>query len=104
MAEHRNWDGEAAAYALGALDPAEAVRFEEHVKACAECRAELGEMRGAATLLPLAAPQVDVPKALRRRVMQEVRSDARSRRAGTDWARSRSRFGLGAVPVRAAAT
>jgi anti-sigma-K factor RskA len=104
MDEHRHWDGEAAAYALGALDPEEAVRFEDHVKTCAGCRAELGEMRATAALVPLAAPQVEVPTALRRRVMQEVREDARRQRVAQGPSRSRPRLRFPAViPVRLAA-
>jgi anti-sigma-K factor RskA len=104
MDEHRDWDGEAAAYALGALGPEEAVRFEDHVKSCAACRAELGEMRATATLLPLAAPQVEVPTALQRRVMQGVRVDARRQRAAQGRSRSRRWFDFPALlPVRVAA-
>ncbi|MHB8695904.1 MAG: anti-sigma factor [Solirubrobacteraceae bacterium] len=105
MGEHRDWDGEAAACALGALDPEEAVRFEDHVKTCGACRAELGEMRATAALLPLAAPQVEVPTALRRRVVQQVRKDARRQGAAQGPSRSRPpRFGFPAVVrVRVAA-
>jgi anti-sigma-K factor RskA len=105
MDEHRDWDGEAAAYALGALDPEEAVRFEDHVKSCAACRAQVGEMGATARLLALAAPQVEVPTALRRRVIHEVREDARRERAAQAPSRPRSRFGFPAVvSVRLAAT
>ena len=36
---------DAAAYALGVLDPGERAAFETHLAGCAECAAEVREMR-----------------------------------------------------------
>jgi anti-sigma factor RsiW len=36
---------ELAAYALAALGPDEAARVEHHLRSCADCRAELAELR-----------------------------------------------------------
>lgn len=80
MDQHAQWTDDAAAYALGALDPDEAMRFEDHVKTCSECRTALTDMRTAVVALPLAAPQVEVPRQLRRQVLADVRGDARTRR------------------------
>jgi anti-sigma-K factor RskA len=80
MDAHAEWTGDAAAYALDALGPDEAARFEDHVKTCPECRAALSEMRAAASAVPLGAPQVEAPKRLRAAVLAEVRRDARARR------------------------
>jgi hypothetical protein len=68
---------EVAAYALGALDPAEAEAFARHLHSCAICRDELEAFRGVVELLPLTVEAEAVPAALRRRVLREVRSDAR---------------------------
>ena len=43
------------AYAVDALDDAERARFEEHLATCAECRAEVASLRGAAA--SVAAPR-----------------------------------------------
>ena len=80
MDQHANWSDDAAAYALGALDPEEARRFEDHVQSCPECRTALAEMRAAVIALPLGAPQVEVPRQLRRQLLAEVKEDARMRR------------------------
>jgi Putative zinc-finger len=39
------------AYAIGALDPAEAVRFEEHLAWCEQCAVELEQLMGVGPLL-----------------------------------------------------
>jgi anti-sigma-K factor RskA len=40
-----------AAYILGALDPAERVEFEAHLRTCADCRARVEEVRSVPALL-----------------------------------------------------
>ena len=59
---------------LGALDPAEAEQFRLHLDSCAVCRDEVAALRAAVDSLALAAPQVAVPRALKRRVMAAVRA------------------------------
>jgi hypothetical protein len=68
--------GDAAAYLLAALEPAEADRFRRHAESCAVCREELGVLQAVVDALPLTAPQHPVPGALRRRIMRDVRSDS----------------------------
>lgn len=68
---------DAAAYALGALEPDEAERFKAHLEDCVVCRDELTAFQQVTDALPMAAPQHAVPRRLRRRVLGEVRSDAR---------------------------
>ncbi|HTX46719.1 MAG TPA: anti-sigma factor [Solirubrobacteraceae bacterium] len=70
---------DAAAYALGALEPDEAERFKVHLEDCVVCRDELAAFQQVTGALPMAAPQHAVPRRLRRRVLSEVRSDARLR-------------------------
>lgn len=76
--DHERWDGDAAAYALDALDEAEVRAFEEHLAACSRCQSELAVMRRAVEQLP-AAPTVDPGPELKQRVMATVRAEAEAR-------------------------
>jgi anti-sigma-K factor RskA len=75
-----------AAYALGALEPAEAEAFERHLESCAVCQEELSEFRPVVDVLPLTAPTMKAPRALKRRVLREVRhsSEPASSQAGAN--------------------
>ncbi|GLC25117.1 anti-sigma factor [Roseisolibacter agri] len=70
----------AAAYALGALAPAERGDFEAHLAGCAECRAEVRAMHETAALLARAVPAASPPPALRTRIVETARRDAAARR------------------------
>jgi hypothetical protein len=80
MAE-RDCGNDAAAYALGALAPAEAAAFARHLETCAVCRDELAAFELAVDALPLAAPQQTAPRALRRRVVRAVRAETQVSRS-----------------------
>jgi anti-sigma-K factor RskA len=67
---------DAAAYALGALDAAEAVAFRRHLETCSACQAEIEALQGTVAALPLMVPQVEAPAGLRKRLMADVRADA----------------------------
>jgi hypothetical protein len=71
--EHLPRSDDAAAYVLGALDEAEAAEFLEHTEDCAICASELERLRATAAVLPLAAPQLEAPRRLRRRVLAAAR-------------------------------
>lgn len=103
MGEH-DCGNDAAAYALGALEPAEARAFERHMESCAVCRDEVAAYALAADVLPLAAPQLEAPRALRGRVMREVRHDSRAK-AGSAPSRKRvpPRLAFGFATALAAA-
>jgi len=79
---HTLFEESVAAYALGALDAAETEEFRAHLESCAACRRELAAQQGVVDVLPLAAPQVQAPRSLRRRVLSDVRADAK-RASGT---------------------
>jgi anti-sigma-K factor RskA len=64
--------GDAAAYALGALEPQEAEAFRVHMHECAVCRDEVEALGGVIQALPMAAHQYEPPSGLKRRVMREV--------------------------------
>jgi Anti-sigma-K factor rskA/Putative zinc-finger len=73
--DHDRYGGDAAAYAMGALEPAEAEAFREHLKACAICQEDVASFTGVVRALPLATNQYQVPSGVRRRVMHEIRSE-----------------------------
>lgn len=68
---------DAAAYALGALEPAEAEAFAAHTRECATCRAELTWLRRSAEALTQSVPLLAPPPEVRERVMREVRRSTR---------------------------
>jgi len=61
-----------AGYALGVLEPEERAAFETHLAGCAECIAEVREMRLIAGVLLHAVPQVSPPASLRARIVGEA--------------------------------
>jgi anti-sigma-K factor RskA len=63
---------EAAGYALGALDPGESVRFEEHLRTCEQCQAEVAEFNLVTASLVLAAPAAEPPGDLEFKVVAAV--------------------------------
>ncbi|HET6870657.1 MAG TPA: anti-sigma factor [Solirubrobacteraceae bacterium] len=76
----------AAAYVLGALEPAEAEAFRRHIDECAACRDEVAAFEEITEALPASTGHSEVPRDLRRRVMREVRATpktAPARRATT---------------------
>ena len=79
-ADRRECGGDVAAYALGALDAAEAETFRRHLETCSVCKEELASFQQVVNELPLAAPRHKAPAAMRRKVMRDVSAD--SRRAG----------------------
>jgi anti-sigma-K factor RskA len=74
---------DAAAYALGALDSAEAEAFRAHLADCAACQKELAEFEQITGALPESAAQYRVPKDLRRRVLTEVRATPKAQQSRT---------------------
>jgi anti-sigma-K factor RskA len=81
--------GDAAAYVLGAQDPAEAEAFRRHMDGCVVCRDEVTAFQQIADALPMAAPQHRVPGELRRRVFRAVRAEPRPARAAAPHQRHR---------------
>jgi anti-sigma-K factor RskA len=89
MSENHDCAGDAAAYVLGALDPKEAEQFRLHMASCVVCRDEVNAFERVVDELPMAAPQYAAPNALRRRVLDEVRADARTRQRAASAPRQR---------------
>jgi anti-sigma-K factor RskA len=81
-ANGRRCGDDVAAYALGALEPDEAEAFRRHLADCPECRQELAGFEQVTEALPPASARYEVPRALRKRVMSEVRATPKSAAAG----------------------
>jgi anti-sigma-K factor RskA len=75
-AAHDRWADAAGAYVLGAMASDERDEFEGHLATCAACREEVTELRPAAEALPMAAPPMLPPVALKDRIMAEVEREA----------------------------
>jgi anti-sigma-K factor RskA len=110
VSDHDRWLHDAATYALGALPEGERASFEAHLATCPDCRAELDELRVAAEALPVAAPPMRPPPALKARIMAEVEREAELLRSAGPAAdrpapahRRRFAFPRFAFPVPAAA-
>jgi anti-sigma-K factor RskA len=73
---HDDFRDAAAAYLLGALPEHERAGFEAHLDGCPDCRGELEDLRVAAEALPVAAPPMRPPPALKARIMAEVEREA----------------------------
>lgn len=74
--DHERWADAAGTYVLGALTDDERVAYEHHLADCPVCRAEADELRVAARVLPLSAPAMVPPPALKSRIMAEVEREA----------------------------
>jgi hypothetical protein len=78
-----------AAFALGALEPAEAEAFRRHLKTCVVCPVELQAFQQVVDDLAIAAPAVDAPSELKRRVMDAIAETPRAASADRERARRR---------------
>ena len=67
--EQEGRHGDAVSYLLGALEPAARARFETHAAGCDMCRQELSVLQPVVDDLALAAPQIEPPPQLRRRLL-----------------------------------
>ncbi len=104
MSDTHDCAGEAAPYVLGALEPEEASRFEQHLLTCAVCQEEVASMRELTDSLALSVPQMRSPRRVRRHVMRQVRADASTRQQPSARVqRSRLRLGAGATALAAVA-
>jgi anti-sigma factor RsiW len=79
MSEPADPHVEVAIYLLGTLELNEADAFAAHLSTCANCRHQVGELRGVPDLLARAAPATPPPEGLRRRTLAAVRHAAAQR-------------------------
>jgi anti-sigma factor RsiW len=73
--EHDGIHGLTAAYALNALDDAEASDYEAHLGRCEACREELVSLQDAAAALAYVPETPVPPRALRSRILEEARRE-----------------------------
>jgi anti-sigma-K factor RskA len=103
---------DAGPWVLGALADEDGRAFALHLEACPDCRREVAELQVVADVLPMAAPQMVPPPALKSAIMTVVGSEAQLLRAAGPQAdrplaarASRRRFGrLRPMPVAVLAT
>jgi anti-sigma-K factor RskA len=74
--DHERWEDAAGTYVLGALPDDEKALYEAHLAVCPVCRAETDELAVAAEALPVSAPAMKPPPALKARIMAEVEREA----------------------------
>lgn len=72
---------DAGPWVLDALAEQDAQAFALHLETCAICRAEVADLQVVADVLPMAAPQLVPPPALKSRIMAVVESEAQLLRA-----------------------
>lgn len=77
---HHDCGADAAAYALGALDPVAAEAFRAHLESCIVCRDELAAFQQVVSVLPMGATQHSAPRRLKRNVMRAVHEEPRQAR------------------------
>lgn len=65
-----------AAYALGALEPAEAEAFRRHLETCAVCPVELSAFQRVVADLAIGVERSDAPPDLKRRVMGAIEEES----------------------------
>jgi len=75
----RECGADAAAYVLGALEPAEAEAFRRHLAHCKACQQDVAELEQVTGSLADATPRYEVPRELRGRVLREVRATPKAR-------------------------
>jgi anti-sigma-K factor RskA len=112
--DHDRLRDELAAFALGALDEAEAAELQRHLDECESCRARLRWLTPAVDVLPASVTQRTPPDRLRERLMEVVSAESASvadgieQRPETTARRARAslaaRFGVVRVAALAAAT
>src|ERR1700686_5227743 len=73
--EHQEYQELLALHALDALDASDARALEAHLETCAQCRAELIELRDAAGLLAHASTPAEPGSEVRARILANARAE-----------------------------
>lgn len=93
---HQDWQRLLHSYADGELDAANALRLEEHLAGCPDCKAELADIEATRALVGRDDLRWPAPPALHERVAAALRREAAAARpaplAGIDWRLFLGRF------------
>ena len=82
MSNHEEFAASLAGYALDALDAAERQALEAHLPTCAQCQAELAELRRVAAAMGGAVVPVPPPPALKAKVLAQATAQRQAPQAG----------------------
>jgi anti-sigma-K factor RskA len=96
-----------AAVALGAADPEDERRVEEHASECADCARQLAHFREVGAALGAAVPQIEPPPAVRERLFEVVSHTPQDRpriwwrrfRASRAWLAAAASFAFSIVAI-----
>lgn len=104
--DHRPFEEELAAYAIGALDATEAESFEAHLAGCDSCQAQLLWLAPAVDLLPASVEQIEPPPSLRSAILDTVGAETTnaSKRRRLRWPSWRAQWPRTAIASAATAT
>jgi len=89
MSNHEEFAAALAGYALDALDGAERLALEAHLPTCAQCQAELAELRRVSAALGGAVVPVPPPPALKAKVLAHATAQRQAPQAPEAGAQSR---------------
>ncbi len=85
MDKHTTFQENLAAYALGALDPADVAALERHLRSCKSCTADLAAYVRITDGLLGAVPSKEPPAIVRRRLQQQIHHDRISAAPRRQW-------------------
>jgi anti-sigma-K factor RskA len=74
--DHEDYKAMLAAHALSSVDREDARALEEHLAACADCRAELDSWKATASALAYSAQPLEPSAQLRDRILESARTEA----------------------------
>jgi anti-sigma-K factor RskA len=101
MAEQAHVTELLPAYALGCLDPEEAVQVSEHLVSCIMCRSELLAFEEVADKLNQSIPQVDPPAIIKTKLMARVMTSVEVKPKAEGRFTSKWKLSFSAVPTPA---
>jgi anti-sigma-K factor RskA len=82
LSNHTPFEENLELYALGALEDEESRAFAEHLKACSECAARLGQIRSELALVGLGAPTAIPPVKARQALLESIRAEKAQQATG----------------------
>jgi hypothetical protein len=90
---------DAAGWALGALNPADAIAFQEHLPGCVECQRTVTDFQRVARVLKRPSPEIELPPDLEERTITAVLQAAAAATQAPNMA-SKTRGQVAQKPIR----